>query len=287
MIPNAKICLYPRDPAEAVRVLTEHGKRALIVAGGTTAAMSKSPDIDTLVDLTRLDVLDVEEHDDHWLLGCTLRLQDLAEHEGLANFFHGMLSTAARSVGSQAIRHAVTLGGNLVQLYRWSDMPVVILALGAQIELFGPDGARWVDADDFFAKHPRQCMQEGEILTRVRVDKPVRPVAGSFVKFSRTAVDFGVVDVAVCLWLDKGKVALARVVVGATRATPWRATEAEKLITGRKLNAKLSAEAALAAKEQAHVLSDVRTDKAYRKRMVGVIVGRALEQAAALAKEQS
>jgi CO/xanthine dehydrogenase FAD-binding subunit len=281
MIPNAKTCLYPENPPRAVALLQEHGKRALVLAGGTTAALSRDPEIEVLVDLGRMGEDAIERREGSWRLGCNVRLQDIAEHPGLAGLWGGMLTAAAAAVGSRPIRNAVRLGGSLVQIFRWSDPPVALLAMGARLELLGPRGPRSVSADEFYARHPRQVLEPAELVVGVVLDEPRGAAGGAFVKYARTAVDLSVVDAAACLRVEDGRCLEARVVVGGTRALPWRAVEAEVALAGRPLGAARLDEAARAARQAVKTVGDARTDKQYRERMVEVIVRRALERAAA------
>ncbi|MBW1872352.1 MAG: FAD binding domain-containing protein [Deltaproteobacteria bacterium] len=286
MLQNTKVCLYPRDPEEAVRILSEKGKQALVVAGGTTAALSKDPNVSTLVDITRIGHDQIEQKDDQWLIGCNVRIQQLAEHAGLAELYDGMLVDSAKAVGSRPIRNAVTLGGNVVQLFRWSDPPVALFAMDAEFDLIGPEGRRSLAADDFFKKHPRKVLGASEILTGVRIRKPKQPCGGAFSKYARTAFDLAVVDVAVCLGLEGKKCSNARIVVGATRNVPWRAIAAEELLNGKRLTSSVIEKAAIAARQAVKTADTVRTTREYRQQMVEVIVRRTIEQAAACAKEQ-
>ena len=285
MLQNTKVCLYPRDPDEAVRILSEKGKQALVIAGGTTAALSKDSNVSTLVDLTRMGHDQIEQKGEQWSIGCNVRIQQLAEHEGLAGLYNGMMVEAAKSVGSRPIRNAVTLGGNVVQLFRWSDPPVALLAMDAEFDLVGPDGRRSLAADDFFKKHPRQILGASEILTGVRIRKPVQPQGGAFCKYARTAFDLAIVDAAVCLGLEGQKCSRARIVVGATRNVPWRAIQAEKQLIGKRLTASVIKKAAQAARQAVKTADTVRTKQEYRQQMVEVIVRRTIEQAFTCAKE--
>ena len=280
MLPNAKICLYPRNPEEAVRVWSEAGRRALLRAGGTTAALSKDPGVDTLIDLTRMGCDGVTRQGDTWVLGANLRLQALARNPGLRTLWDGMLADAAGAVGSRPIRNAATLGGNLVQCFRWSDPPVALLALNAQVELLSLQGKRMLPIDALFAKHPRQVLGSVELLTAVHLAAPPAGSGGAFTKFARTAFDLAVVDVAACLSLQGGKVGAVRLAIGGTRSFPWRASEAERLLLGSKPSAAAIGAASKAAREAAQTAADVRTGKEYRLRMVEVIVRRTLERAA-------
>ena len=278
MIPNAKICLYPKDPAEAVRVLADHGPRALILAGGTSAALSRDARVDTLVDLTRMGCDRIERDGDDWEIGCNVRLTALVRHPGLRALAGGALADAAAAVGSRAIRNAVTVAGNLVQLYRWSDTPVALLALDARVDLLGPDGARSLGIDELLARHPRQVLAPAELVRAVRVPA-IADRAGAFVKLARTEVDYSVVAAAVSLDREGDRIAAARVVVGGARGRPFRATGAEQVLTGRRPGPARLAAAAVAARDETRAIPDARTSVAYRQRMVEVVVRRALQRA--------
>ena len=109
---------------------------------------------------------------------------------------------------------------------------------------------------------------------------------GAFTKFARTAVDFSIVDAAVCLDGTGSKCESARVVVGGARGSPFRAVDAEKLLAGRKPTRARIHTAAVAAREATRAIPDTRTSRDYRERMVEVIVRRTIERAAAHLKEQ-
>ncbi len=278
MIPNAKVCLYPHEPAEAVRVLSELDKRALILAGGTSTALVKDEGVDTLVDITRMGFDTIERVEGGWSIGCNVRMQQIAEHAGLAAVAGGMLADAAAAVGSRPIRNAVTLGGNLIQLYRWSDPPAALLALDARAHLFGPDGDRDLSMDELLARHPKQVLGPAELLVRIELPE-VAGRAGGFVKLARTATDYSIVDAAACLDYDGDGVAAARVVVGGARGRPFRATDAEAILAGKKPTRGRLAKAAEAARAQTRAIPDTRTSADYRQRMAGVAVQRALARA--------
>lgn len=282
MLENAKVCLYPRNPQEAVRILEQEGRRALILAGGTTASQVQDPGITTLVDITRMDppADDLKRENGEWSVGCNVRVQQLAAHAGLKQVFNGMLCDAALSVGSRPIRNAVTVGGNAVSVFRWSDPPVALLALDASFDLVGPERERTLAADTFFSRHPRRLLKPAEILTRVRVSLPAGRHGGAFYKFARTAFDLAVVDAAVCLWFESDICSRARVAVGATRNVPWLSKRAAETLEGKRITGKSILAAARAAREETQTADDIRTSREYREQMVEVIVRRAIERAA-------
>jgi len=287
MLENAKVCLYPRNPGEVVRILEQEGKRALILAGGTTASQVKDPGITTLVDITRMvpPAGEVTFQDGEWSVGCNVRIQELAAHPDLKKLFCGMLCDAARSVGSRPIRNAVTVGGNAVSVFRWSDPPVAWLALDASFDLVGPERERTLAADTFYSRHPRRILKPAEILTRIRVSEPAGRHGGAFCKFARTAFDLAMVDAAVCLWFDGDICSRARVAVGGTRNLPWLSEGAEKMLAGKRVTGKTIIAAARAAREETKTADDIRTSREYREEMVEVIVRRTIERACNIALE--
>ncbi|NMB74735.1 MAG: hypothetical protein GYA21_06350 [Myxococcales bacterium] len=281
MLPNAKTCHYPRTPAEAIRILKDSGPRALILAGGTTAALSSDPKVEVLLDITRLGHDGIQAAGRGFRIGCNARLQEVASFAPLRSFCTGLVAQAAGAVGSRPIRNAATVGGNAVQVFRWSDPPVAWLAMNARFEIEGPAGARTVSADEFYARHPRQALDGAELVLGVHLESPEGPHAGAFSKLARTAFDLAMVDVAVLLSGSRKSCQEARIAIGATRTLPWRATRAEERLRGKPLSAEALAEAARLTREDTQTAADARTSKEHRLHMVEVMVRRTLERAAA------
>lgn len=279
MLTNVDTCHYPRSPEQVVQLLRSEGERILLLAGGTTAGLSKDEKISQLVDLTRLGLDRIESSGNGWRLGATARLQQLATHPGLRRFAGGLVAEAAAAVGSRPIRNMATVGGNAVQVFRWSDPPVAYLALGAEFELLGPRGRRQVGADEFYQRHPRRQLDQAEILTGVLLPAAAAAGRGAFVKLARTSFDLAMASAAAWLQADSGRIARARLVVGGVRTLPFRCREAEKSLAGKKPSASLLGRLAEQVAEQVPANAGVRTSEAYRRRLAGVVARRALEQA--------
>ncbi len=284
MIPNAKVCLYPKDPQEAIRVLAELGKRALILAGGTSAALSKDPAVDTLVDITRLGYDSIDLKDGHWEIGCNVRMQQIAQHEGLRALADSMLCDAAASVGSRPIRNSVTVGGNLVRINRWSNPPGAFLALDSEVVVMGPDGQRTLVMDEFLSASHNKVMRPGELLLLVKVPA-VEGRIGAFEKFSRTATDYSIIDCAACMDMDGKKVKACRLVVGGARTRPFRVEEAEAVLVGKNLTKANISKAAKMAREHTKAIPDTRTSVEYRTRMVEVVMDSVLQKCLSFSRE--
>ena len=149
-----------------------------------------------------------------------------------------------------------------------SDLPAALLALDASFVIRGQDGTRTVPATEFFRGIFETAIEPGELLTEIQVPKPARPAAWGFQKFTKRAIDWAIVGVAV-----QGQ-AVALVNMGST---PLRATAVENALAS---GASIADAAALAA-EGTSAGSDINASKAYREHLARVLVKRALEEAAA------
>ncbi len=287
MFTNVNEFLYPKSPDEVVNILSQRRARALIVAGGTSVSLMNNSKVNTLVDITRIGLDAIEEKDNQVIIGCNVRIQELAKHEGVDRLYNGMLAQASRTVGSRAIRNAVCVGANAVQLFRWSDPPVCLLAMNASFELLGKEGRRTLSADDFFSKHPRQVLKTGEILTKIIIPSPQQTHYGAFLKLSQTSFDLAIVDVAVCLGVEGDKISNARLVIGGTKNVCWRCLDAENQLIGKKLLPSNIDIVAAIARKATETATDVRFSKAYREQMVEVVVKRTLEMILVLQREHA
>ena len=79
------------------------------------------------------------------------------------------LFTALINIGGPALRNQATLGGNLCSPeHRLSTYPVLLL-LDVRLELRKSGGSRWVNMNRFISSEGRPTLEEGELLTRIRI----------------------------------------------------------------------------------------------------------------------
>jgi aerobic carbon-monoxide dehydrogenase medium subunit len=266
MIPAQFDYVAAESAAHAIELLAEHGDDAKVLAGGhSLLPMMKlrlaAPEI--LIDIARApDLAGITVDGDELVIGATTRHADLATSE-LTRTDAPLLAHAASLVGDPQIRHRGTIGGSLAHSDPAADLPMAIVALGGTIELTGPDGTRQVGADDFFAGYFETSMEEGELLTAVRV--PRRPgVPWGYQKFVRRANDWAIVGAAAIA----GRIALANM-----GPVPIRARAAEEALAG---GASI-AEAAELAAEGTSPGEDIHADRSYREHLARVLTRRALE----------
>jgi len=251
--------------AHALSLLAEYGEDAKLLAGGhSLLPMMKlrlaAPEV--LIDITRAaDLSGVSIDGDEIVIGATTRHADVAS-SSLIKADAPLLAHAASLVGDPQIRHRGTIGGSLAHADPAADLPMALVALGGSIELRGPDGTRVVLADDFFTGYFETALEEGELLTAVRV--PRRPdEPWGYQKFVRRANDWAIVGVAAIA----GRIALANM-----GPTPLRAHAAEQSLAAGNS----PAQAAELAADGTSPASDIHADLDYRRHLARVLTSRAL-----------
>jgi aerobic carbon-monoxide dehydrogenase medium subunit len=260
---------------EALGLAAEYGEDAKYLAGGhSLLPLMKlrfaAPSV--LIDLGRIqDLSYVRDEGSHIAIGATTRHHDVQNSPVLSSAVP-LLAHTASQVGDPQIRHRGTIGGSVAHGDAASDLPASLLALDAVFVVRGPSGTRSVPAAEFFKGIFETALEPGELLTEIQVPKPSVPGAWSFQKFTKRAIDWAIVGVAVQGSAGQSA-AIALVNMGST---PLRASAAEAALAR---GASTSEAAALAA-EGTSAGSDIHASRAYREHLARVLVKRALEEAA-------
>ncbi len=226
-----------------------------------------------LVDISRIgDLAYVREDSGEVAIGALTRHHDVANSEVLHELCP-IVSYTAGQIGDPQVRHVGTIGGSCAHSDPASDMPTVLVALGATLTVRGQGGAsRVVPAADFFKGLFEPDLASNEIVAEIRV--PVTRGRGwSYLKFHRRAQDWALVGVA-ALAGDGGAPAVALTNMGER---PVRATGVEEALAGGAD----PATAAMRADEGTNPPSDTFGSAEYRRELAKVLVRRALEEAAA------
>jgi carbon-monoxide dehydrogenase medium subunit len=173
------------------------------------------------------------------------------------------------------VRHCGTLGGTLAHGDPASDMPAVMLALGADLVARGKGGERVIAATDFFTGVFETALAPDEVLVEARVPKLAGSTGWSYMKASRRAQDWATVGVAALVHRDNGSIAGASIGLVNMGGTPLRAKAAEDALAGGTS----AADAAMLVTDGAQPPSDHAGSSEYRAHLAQVMARRALEQA--------
>lgn len=263
--------LRPGTLEEAIALLGEH---AIAVAGGTDIIRHPHIGVTTLVDLGALPLRYIRQ-DRGFAVGGTATLTDMLEQPGLAAHLDGVLAQMLRGVGSPLLRNIATIGGHLAR-GRYSDIVPVLLALDATVTLF--DGTERTLA---LADYYREGLHRGSaLITEIGLPPAGADTAASFLKFTRVAYDFALLNCAVRLSLGgDGRPTECRIAVGETPAlAELIAPAADYLLDGPLDDERIATAAAIAAHEIA-AQDDQRASAEYRRQLCRVGVRRCLEEA--------
>ena len=286
MIPGSFAYYRPKSVAEAVAKLSELGDDARAIAGGhSLIPMMKlrlaTPD--HLVDLRDVAGLKgVRADGGDIVIGAMTTQHELIGSDLLASKLP-ILRETSMVIADPQVRYVGTLGGNLANGDPGNDMPAVMMALGASYQLAGKKGERRVAAREFYQGAYFTAMETGEILIAIRIPAPPAGHGYAYEKLKRKIGDYATAAAAVILTMSAGKVAACAIGLTNVAETPLYAEAAGKLLVGSSLDAASVKKAVAAAEAITAPASDNRGPAAYRTKMAGVMLTRALARARARA----
>lgn len=164
-----------------------------------------------------------------------------------------------------------------------STVAPLLVALGTQVAILGPQGERRMELERFFRTPRKDGEREhdlapGEIVTEIVVPPASGRRIASYEVRQRETLDWSLATAAVVLEMDGASVIRASIVLGQVAPTPWRAKAAEALLVGKTIDRALAEKAGEAAVEGAKPLSRNR----YKVQLARVAVKRALLAAAGM-----
>ena len=208
-----------RSTAHAVELLAEHpGSRP--VAGGQSLGPMLNLRLarpTQLVDIRRCpDLRRYEESSDAVVYGAGITHAEI-EDGTVPDPSPGWLRHAARNIAYRAVRNHGTIGGSLAHADPAADWPAVLAALGAQVWIEGPAGARAEALASFLRGPFATSLAPGEILTAVRVPRPSPSARFGYCKLAAKSGEFAQ---ALAVVLEDPEGGTHRAVIGAIERTP-------------------------------------------------------------------
>lgn len=253
----------PASVAEAVKALKADGAQAL--SGGQTLTPTMKQRLAApavLVSLTGIPelkgvclngrVLEVGAATPHAVVA-----RDAAAH-------YPALAALAGGIGDPAVRNRGTIGGSLANNDPSACYPAAVLASGATVVT----NRREIAADDYFQGLFSTALEEGEIITLIRLPIPDR---AAYAKFNQPASRFALTGAFVAKHAGGVRVAIT----GASEGGVFRWAEAEAALS-RDFSAGALAGLTVSADG---MIGDLHGTPAYRANLVKVMTGRAAQAA--------
>jgi carbon-monoxide dehydrogenase medium subunit len=282
MVPGAFEYFAPRSLPEAVKFLSEHRDDVKVLSGGQSLLPLMKMRLAKpayIVDIGRVPGLDnITEDGNHFVLGALVTHAQI-ENSHLLKSKCPLLPQTATTIADVQVRNRGTIGGSVAHADPAGDWPAAVVALDAEIEIFGPNGERWVNCDEFFLGLLMSVLEPDEIVTAIKV-----PVTGTdktaYLKAAPRSSGFAVVGVAVRLAIDSAG-NCSRAAIGITGVTDkaYRPERVEQMLTGKRLDSVIIQQAAAEACRNVEPIEDINGSAEYRKQLTEVYVARAIETA--------
>jgi len=266
----------------AVAALAAADGEAKILAGGQSLVPMLNfrllrPSI--LVDINRIpDLAFIEDRADEIAIGALTRHYRLETSPVVAQHLP-VLAEAMRHVAHLAIRNRGTIGGSLSHADPAAELPMLAMLLDATLHVVSPTGPRTIPARDFFLGPLTVDLGADEMVVRIVIPKLPPATGWGFAEVARRSGDFALAGVAATLSLRNGAIGKARITMTGVDETAKRASEAEALLTGRKLTPDLIEASVAAVRAHVNPPTDLHASADYRRHLVGVLAGRALTDA--------
>lgn len=271
----------PKDLHEATWLLSSFGRKAKVIAGGTDLLVDKPSEVECLVDISSLGLGYLRKEKDGINIGAAVTLGSIESSSILSSEPHRVVSEAVSMMATPTIRNMATIGGNICNASPAADLPLALMVLDSTVKIVGLSGSKILPIGDFFRNVNQTVLAEDELLVEVHIPLNSKGSGAAFLKLRhhQTSIDLAIVNVATRLACSDNFCEDARIALGAVAKTPIYAKKAEKLLIGKRIDTELIKRAAETAAGESKPIDDVRASAGYRKRMVAVLVKRALEAA--------
>lgn len=282
MFPNQFEYHRPDSVAAAAALLAADDDAKLLAGGHSLVPAMKlrlaSPS--ALVDLGGVDGLSGIDASEKITIGAMTNYAALRDSAALRGILP-IITDAANNVGDPAVQARGTIGGALAHSDPAADFTAIFLALNGEVDVTGSTGSRKIAADDLFVDLFTTALAPDEIITSVSFPAPKAGSGAAYEKFRHPASGYAVVGIAAVVNAGTdGKVDSARIAVTGATSKATRATAAEEALKGKSLTPEAIAEAAAVAANGLEINGDHFASEEYRRHLIQVLTGRALERVA-------
>ena len=287
MIPATFEYHRPTSIDDAVKLLAQYGDDARVMAGGHSLIPMMKLRLAVpghLVDLQDIGSLKVVKDAGGVIeIGAMTTQREIIQSQILGAACP-ILKETAEQIADPQVRYCGTLGGNVANGDPGNDMPAVMMALDALYVVKGSGPAREIKARQFYEGAYATALQEGEILTTIRIPKPASGHGWAYQKQKRKIGDYATAAAAAILSVSGGKCTAAAIALTNVGDTPLFAEAAGAALVGTSLDAAAIEKAAQAAVGITQPAKDARGPVDFRRAVAGVMVRRAIAAAAKRAR---
>ena len=271
--------LVPTSISEALAVLRD--RQPLLVAGCTDVlpGQRQGARFAEILDVSRLaELRGISDGPQGWRIGAATTWAEIAA-TSLPPAFDA-LRQAACQVGAIQIQNAGTIAGNICNASPAADVVPPLLALRAEVEIASLTGRRRVTLEDFIIGPRRTIRAPDELVVALHFPPALGGEGGAFVKLgTRSSLVISIAMVAAVVRIAEGRIAEARVSVGACSPVARRLSEWEADLVGSKLDEVDGRKPDLSHLSVLSPIDDLRASGAHRIEAVRELCRRALTRA--------
>ena len=187
-----------------------------------------------------------------------------------------ILHDCAAGIADVQIRNRGTIGGSLAEADPSGDWATVLLTQKTDIRCLSPRGERRVPLSDFITDAYTTVLEHDELIREVIVKAPDKGSGGAYLAFKRSAPVYPTASAAVQLTIEEDICQHASIVLGCVGLVPVRASEADEVLRGRKIDDKVIATAMDAVRTAVDPQSDMRGSAEYKRTLAAALVKRAI-----------
>jgi len=264
-------------------MLAQFGDEAGVYAGGTElllAMRSGALRYTQLIDVKVIAGLDsIELRADHLEIGAGATHR-VIERSRLVRQKLPVLAEMESHVANIRVRASGTIGGNLCFAEPHSDPATLLLALGAKVEVEGPEGRRELGVEELIEGAYANSLRPSELLTKLRVPVASPGLRAAYLKFQ--VHERPTLGLALAMETAEGGQLIknARVALGCLCPFPRRSEAAESMLTGSSEAVKNRLpDAALALAQEAELIDDQEGAVDYKTHLIEVFLRRAFLKA--------
>jgi len=273
--------LQPRSVSEAVAMLARYGDDARPLGGGTTLVIlmkQRALYYPYLVDLQTIPGLaEIKVESNGVRIGALVTHRSL-ECSPVIRASFPALADAFGQIGNIRIRQTASIGGNLAHADYRLDPPPALLVLGAEVSLFGANGARTVPLSQFFQGLYETALKPAELLIDIKVPFMPENSRAVYLRYSTlSANDWPCLGVAAFLSKANGRCRELRVALGGLASTPVL-VGGLNFVNDQTLDSAAIERLLDAVDQQIAPFADLRGSEWYKRRMARLFVKKAVAQ---------
>jgi len=271
----------PKSVKEAIALLDADDPTVRPLAGGTALMLMMKAGVfrpSKLVSLAAVkEMVSIAGAGAELKIGAMTSLAAL-ERSDAVRAHAPVITKTLRTLSNIRVRNVATVGGALAHADPHMDLPPVLIALGARVNVVGKTGERTLPVADLFAGYYETVLAKDELIASLIVPAQDGRRAVYMKVTTRAVHDWPALGVAVSVATDGNAIKDAAIVVSAATENPVRLAGAEAAVRGTADDASFR-RAGDAAADEAELITDAQGSAAYKKQLLRVYVARALRAA--------